>query len=1692
MAKRRLNKKVALIGSAIFLVVVLGAILVILHLSRDPEEFIRDAEAALLAKDYKEAARSFSGAYKRAKTDSLREEILFKLVNVYLETKEWPLVLGCWNEIIRVNPNNAEARYNRLKYLYILADSGDYRHWQRVHEQASEFLEVAERADLLMENTAEWDVLETEEKGAGRQRLGPYLYLLRGRAALEMAGMGAVTDSDQSLAQAVDDLKKVQEFEPNNIDAYWHLAQAIVAKGEILASRGSFEERDKATEQAIALLEQAVEIADTDPRAHINLLAMKLTSTAGSRAPLLKEKFRSLEPEYSSLADKFGSSAEVFAAISRFYSIYSIYSDAWLGPNNLDTAIEAAEEAIRLDEENVTYAINAANLHYQRFSVYGQEPEFYKAIEIAKNALTLPDAQDTPGPRHLANMHNRLQLYVFLAHCYIEQILEPCQPRTESETKVWLTDAEQVVHEIEQISGGGEEPLVIKWRGMLELAKGDREAAIRKLYEAYEQFKAVKPPQPPWPPDPEFAQLSYTLAKVFKNTSEVGAVNEFLTSALNAGVGGIKPEALLDYVEVLLRFSPDRNIIKSIIKNINDFEEYFGPNRRSQELRIKAYIRIGTEEFVETEEGRVKFRSELEKHEEGLAKTGFETAAEALANRPKNDPDTIKLSLVLAKARIRQLGWKIARRQLEEKRGDIFQETKPREEQTAESAARQSMIDEVKSYRQLEARLLEKLLLIEPDSVEQASAVRVCRNYIMLGQISKAEDLVNQFLGHFPDNATALIYKQILSEPKPEDVSQERYKEIEEQVLSGIADPVRRAAELGMSYRRNNELEKAAGEFKNVLKITTSQEGVIDKPAYYQTEQTNLRRFAVNYLFDIALGTKDWELAEQITETVRLEDLDNSQGQVFATRLAVAKGEFKDALAKIDECLKQRPVFSYAYMLRSNINAALGNEHASLEDIRKAASLNPLDGSIAKVAANVLYNRDRKLGDNVSSDQMIETKTALEIAMGLNRHDVGLLRSYAEYITPTHPLEAVAIRQDLQQIDPTIENAILLGQLATKTAVKETNPARKEALFDVAGSAFEQARRMDPNDRGMLYFYAEYFRARGQDEKATELLAESRDEKLLWSHHFQRGRYEDAKRILEPLYKSEAKDSTVIQGLLLIAEKTADREAVKKYSEELISLEDTVGNRLAQIQFFLKVGLVKEAEYKLQSFKEKHPNEPEILLLEAWLAMRQGQLKKALELTNRNLQSNQNSSTAWRLRGEINFFLADYDKAISDLKKSKSLSDEPATRISLAKAYMQADRYEDAITELKITIDEPGASLEARSLLELIYLQLGRKEALKRFYEETLEKFPDSVRWLNRAAAFAISTEEFDRAEQLYKKACLARRQALLDLDEEDRIRDRLYVTAFDGYLKALLVGAGAPNTKHWDPQKLDKLFEEGIKYKDGVLGSIAHLRMGQAKWKLGDKITAAEYFREAVDKAGTNEALASEVLLRMYLMLGSDEVSKYCKERLRTNPDSVAANFAMFNLAKINGQYDKALDYIDKCIELTDPDSPARGNYTGKKTEILTTAYERSSDKEYLKRAIADYESLLAKMPNNISVLNNLAYMLAESNERLPEALQYAKRALDARPNDPAVLDTYAYLLCKNDKSSQAVEFSVAAFQQYKQDEIPVPAGAYEHLGMIKEDLGAKDEALAAYKQALEVGADTLSQKAKQRINKAIARVSP
>jgi tetratricopeptide (TPR) repeat protein len=1669
MAKR-LNKKVVLIGSAVLLLVALVAVVAVLRLSRNPEKFVSDGDAAWQAKDYDKARRSYMRAYQLARSDQLKIDMLFKLADLHIETDQWPKVRWCWQQIINIDPKNVKAQLAQLKDRYIVADSlakferSDSQYWSEVESQASKTINVVEEVGLLGEERAKWEpAFGKEEKSLGRvpgRTLGSYLYLVRGRAALELGRLGAVTSPEQLLTRAVSDLQKVQQLDPQNLDAYLYLAQAIVEQGQILTSRGNVQEKEKAAKQAEEILQKAVEVAGGDPRAHINLLSWKLGLVRDlirkGEIAQAKQQIEAMEPAFAAMVKKFPSSAEAFAGQSRCCFMLSMLCSHELSLKNLDKAVEAMTKAIELDKENVAYAISAADLYHRKSSVHGQKSEVFKAIEVAEDAVKLADANDT-GPRSYANRMSGGILHSFLANCYTELVLERSQEVSKSQAAAWLAEAEKAVHEIEQLSGSSEDPLVLKWQGMLALAKGNLSPAVRMLYEAYQRIKASKAA-----PEERDAQVSYTLAQIFMDTSELGAVQEFLEGALKAGIGETKPEAFLDYADLLLKlrgYGPALDVV-------NFFENRYWINKRSQTLRIK--VHVAANEFDEAEQELGRFAPE--------------------------DPNTVRLRLALVEGKIAQLRSAIAQRQIREESAFTLQPGQVGEKQDLQSdAAAKLMKTELDKYKQQRADLVAKLLAVSPDSVDEATVAKVCSDLISLPQTGDAANIVNRFLARSPNSGVVLVYKKLLSEPQPASVSEQRRKEIEKDALSGIADPVHQALELGMFYRRGNEPDKAVGQFRKVLETQASPERSAAASAFKLSDQASPRQIAAGHLFDIATESKNWDLAAYVVETVRRENLDDCEGQLFAGRLAVAKRDFQDALAKINECLKQKPVFSRAYMLRSNINAALGSEHASLEDVRSAALLNPLDGVIAKRLADALYRRNLKLGDSASADQVLETRGALETAMRLNPSDLTILSAYAEYISDTEPGNALAIRQTLQKGAPSLQNAILLAKLATRMAQKESDSGRKQTLLTIADSSLDQARRLDPRDRFVLETYADYYRAQGQNDKAEKLLLESKDQPLLWRHYFYLGQFDNASKILQQLYARQPKDGDVLRGLFLVADKVADQEAIKRYSEELLSVEENAQNRLDQIKAYLRVGLVKEAEYKLQSFKEKYPQEAEVLLLESWLAMRQGQLKKALELTNRNLEAQQDNAGAWRLRGEINLLMANYDQAIIDLKKSTSLSSTPDARIALARAYLQAGREDDAISELRNTIDVPGAPMEARSLLEQIYFKLSRKDALKKFYDETLQKFPESVFWHNRAAGFEMVVGEFGRAEQLYQKACLMKRQAYLAENLEGGWRDVQYAMALDGYLQALVLGAGDPNTKDapWRPEKLNKVFEESAKYVDTPFSPVAYYRMAEAKLKLGDKKAAIEYCRKAVDQAGTNERLASEILLRMFLLVGEQEVSNYCQQRLQTDPNSLATNFTMFNLAKIRGEYDTAADYVAKCVQITGSDTARGVDYMAKKAEVLTLAYQKTSDNNYLKKAIRDYESLLVKMPNKDTVLNNLAYMLAENNERLPEALEYAKQALEQTPNNPVFLDTYAYVLYKSGTDSKADEFMTAALQQYEQREIMVPAEVYEHKGMIKERLGQKKQALDAYKLALEKGADKLPKAVKDRITSAIERLS-
>lgn len=1626
MAKR-LNKKVALIGSAVFMVFVVVAVAAVLHLSRSPDKYIADGNAALEANDYKLAERSFLRAKSKAKDDALRVELLYKLIDIFLETEQWPQVRGSWQEVIKLDPENIPVRYAQLKYYYVVADSGSVRLFSEVESQASELLEIIERNNLLDEQVDQWETPIMKKTGLEHtsltapgqpQRIGPYLYILRGRAKYEQARIGGVVDREKMLEQAIEDLHKAREIDPASVAAAWYDAQAILLRGQILTSKGMLDQRERALKEAFEIISNAVERAPNDSQGHIyQLLLKQQVEAASSTEELFEDWLVKLEPSYLELIKKFPNEARVYAILSNLYRA--------MGPKHVDNAIDAIEKAKELEPENISYAFSTADMRYLRFSLDKNHSDLEVALKILNESVDSPSVQETAGPKQIRNMNNRATLYILLATIYTEQLILNDLFENDLQRQLWINESEKAVRQIEQILQSGEDPIVIKWQGMLELAKGNQPEGLRKLYTAYQQLKAANRID---------TQLAYILAKSFEDTTELGVANEFWTAALRFrpedrnrredSIDKKKPDAWLDCAELWLKFrSPP-----SVLNLVRYYETFYGVNDRSKILRINAYI-----------EG-----NELDK------------ALTEIKEAQLDEPNEIALEIALLQRRIRNSTIAIERERLSEGAIDFDADDATKDERVDAEGLRNQMEQD---YAQI-AELTLKLLTKQPEKVKDSTVILICNHYRKKGDKEKVKVLADSYLKHSPDNVSLKLILGLLDvgpEPDEEVVAQ-----VQENILTQIDDAHARAVSLGVFYIGQDKPEEAIKQFRTIvdsyLKDLTSKQ----KPSDHVI-------IASARLFDEAVKKQDYKLAEQVSEFARVHDVDRCQGNYFKARLELARNNYDRAMQYIDRAIDLRPVFSEGYALKARIYSAQGKNELALQNIQTALVMNPLDGSSSRFAALMIYERNQKLGANVTADQRIEFSQALQNAMYFNPNDIALLGFYADSLTETEPEKALAIRQRIYTAQPTIANSVLLGNLASKAAQNETDLKRKEAFFDIADNAFIEALKMDPQNTAALYSYTEYKRSRGQYGQAEKLLEKVDDKRLLGQHYFDTGQYDKAEDIFTEIYEREPNNIFAIRALHVIAQKTRNQQNIIAYSEKLIAADNTAEHNLMQIQSYLTIGLVQEAELKLESFREKYPNDARAHLFEAWVYMSKGQLKKALQVTNLSIELDESNPVAWRIRGQINRLLADYNQAILDLSKSKSLKDEVETRMELARAYSSIQRHQDAVLELAAIMDDVATPFNARQLLEQIYYSAGNIDALRQFYSKMIQMFPDNITWLNNAGNFASQLKDYDTALKLYKQA--------LDISAQS---GRINSTALEGYLNSFL-----------SQGKLDQVISEGNKYIDSPLSTIVLIQMAQAKVRMSERSTAIDYMHKAVDAAGDNPNLASTSLRIMHDMFGPVEVKKYSNQRLENNPNDMTANYALYQLSRIERDYNKAVSYLDKMINIIGPQSDAGRQYRADKAHLLFSSFEVYSDNSYLDRAIDVWQGLLDEMPDNALLLNNYAFTLGYADKQLEKALDMAKRALSQSPDNPGIMDTYAYVLYKNGRYKEAEEQAQAAVQQYELKENFAPAEAYEHLGMIKEKLGAADEAITFYKKALEAGQKRYSQDKIKQLQSAIERLS-
>jgi Tfp pilus assembly protein PilF len=180
------------------------------------------------------------------------------------------------------------------------------------------------------------------------------------------------------------------------------------------------------------------------------------------------------------------------------------------------------------------------------------------------------------------------------------------------------------------------------------------------------------------------------------------------------------------------------------------------------------------------------------------------------------------------------------------------------------------------------------------------------------------------------------------------------------------------------------------------------------------------------------------------------------------------------------------------------------------------------------------------------------------------------------------------------------------------------------------------------------------------------------------------------------------------------------------------------------------------------------------------------------------------------------------------------------------------------------------------------------------------------------------------------------------------------------------------------------------------------------------------------------------------------------CATRFNT---SFTAKVLYANAALETGKYSIAIDELKKAEILA-------GDNKDSLTQVLTMradVYYRMKD---YPKAFETFDLALKNNKDDLTVLNNYAYYLAQQNTKLKEAEEMAKKVIEKEKDNTTFLDTYGWILYKRGKLQEASK----VFESIIKSGDKPDAVWYEHYGYILKKEGKCEDAITNWNIALKL----------------------
>ena len=369
------------------------------------------------------------------------------------------------------------------------------------------------------------------------------------------------------------------------------------------------------------------------------------------------------------------------------------------------------------------------------------------------------------------------------------------------------------------------------------------------------------------------------------------------------------------------------------------------------------------------------------------------------------------------------------------------------------------------------------------------------------------------------------------------------------------------------------------------------------------------------------------------------------------------------------------------------------------------------------------------------------------------RNWVSLARLPWQYAAQLEPLASSLAAQAQRATDTSRRDALnrLAEQLAT----------RAKQLREETEQVYKAALQANPKSADLTEVYANHLRNLGQVEQAEALyqkiLAQATDPqdasvKLRLAQQFLgRGQSDRAKTLVQEILDTDPANRDARALLAEIHVQQRDYADALTIFEQLRKEQDSPNLLIRQIQVLLTDNQFASAAALIAQLKQEYPDQEGAPLLEASSELSQGNYAAAAAFAAQIIGDEKTTDRlkveASLLQAEAFFFDRKYNQAETSLKTMRSLARAGDTRerVLLAQVYWAQGRRDDAIAQLKRTLeDSPGWTKAQQQLLQ--YLKEDNRWAeIQSMYQDALAAAPDSA---DRHIAAARALAEYGQVEQ--------------------------------------------------------------------------------------------------------------------------------------------------------------------------------------------------------------------------------------------------------------------------------------------------------------------------------------------------------